>query len=494
MKLETLFRQITFQLIHCRLGLVDAFVYEEALLLSAIDPPPLYKARNAPCRISDSVISTTPQIMKRSRLVTMHKELAAIVIFPLIITLFASLSAQGANSEWNYQSIGSAGFYNQPFYAWATYSLVLDSKGYPNMVFRQPIDNSSDTNYFLVYTSWNGTCWSKKTIDHGGNTYIADDYISLAIDAYDNPHIAYITNDGLKYASRESTYWNIQIVDPKGAPAGLDLALDSQGNPHIIYSGTGSNYDLRYASWTGSSWNVDVVSEKGYEASLVMDSNDNPHICFIWDKLFYANKANLTWNIQTVDDEHVNLPFIALDSNNNPHISYTRQQSLNASNGLIYASWNDTRWHSQIVATNCEASCLILDSHDFPHIAYCGGGSNGYLYASWNGTDWSKQVIFQTGVTISGNIWLALDSLGNPHVFYGYLSGIPAGFAGGKPLYQFNLVYAYADFNQSNPSNPPNTIPWTVAGVVLAVGTIVAAASMLVMFIHRKHRKASTPL
>jgi hypothetical protein len=421
---------------------------------------------------------------------TMHKELAAIVIFPLIITLFTSLPAQATNSEWNYQLIGTTGFspLSADFYrnnlVLSTYSLTLDSKGYPHVVFRQPVNNRSDTDYLVMYACWDGTGWNKETIDHGGNAFTTYDYVSLALDTQDNPHVSYVSSEGLKYASKVGSYWHTEIVDPKGAPEGLSLALDSQGNPHIIYSTT--EWQLRYASWTGSSWNIEVVSKTGGEPSLVLDSNDNPHICFVSDNLFYAIKANSTWNIQTVDEYIVLLPSLALDSNNNPHLSYIRQWNMKGEdNGLMYARWNGTEWNTQTVVKEPFAYapiCLALDSYDNPHIAYC---YYHYYYFSWNGTGWNNQTIAGGG-DFMGNICLVLDSKDNPHVFY-------ITFTKGYPDYELGLMYAYADFNQSNPSNPPNIFPWTVAGIILAAGTIVAA-SVLVLFARRKNRKASTPL
>ncbi len=58
-------------------------------------------------------------------------------------------------------------------------------------------------------------------------------YSSLALDSSGNPHIIYF-NDGLKYAVQNGSSWDIQVVDVDGW--GGSLTLDSTGNPHIVYT------------------------------------------------------------------------------------------------------------------------------------------------------------------------------------------------------------------------------------------------------------------
>jgi hypothetical protein len=418
----------------------------------------------------------------------MHKGIAAILIFPLMMMLFTSLPAQGTDSLWHFQSLGSAGFYPHN-YAYSTYSLVLDSKGNPHVVFCQRLDNNSESNYCLIYDSWNGTSWNRENIDYGWCA-------CLVLDRHDNPHITYISNSDIKYASLTSSGWIIQTIDSSSELGGIDLVLDKQENPHIVYS---ANSMLLYASWTSYSWIIETVTQNGVEGSLALDSNDNPHICFLKklpqdipgrdgyhylnESVCYAIKTNSGWSIQTVDSDGGDFICLVLDSKNIPHVSYS-----NSFKGLIYADWNGTSWDHQYIDDSVggimSPDCLVLDSKDNPHIAYCHDAVGYYVYTSWNGLNWTKQVIAQSGIgSFTGYINLALDSNNNPHVFYGTFTDL-------YPLYEFNLTYAYADFNQSHPTN---TFPWTIAGVILAAGTIVGA-SVLVLFIYRRNKKVSTPL
>ena len=57
--------------------------------------------------------------------------------------------------------------------------------------------------------------------------------------------------------------WEIETVDTDGN-AGYrgSLALDSQGNPHIVYMDL-TSWDVRYATKTGATWNVQLVSHSG---------------------------------------------------------------------------------------------------------------------------------------------------------------------------------------------------------------------------------------
>jgi hypothetical protein len=76
--------------------------------------------------------------------------------------------------------------------------------------------------------------------------------------------------------------WDIQTVDTGGGAAGISIALDAAGNPHISYLDF-NNGVLKYARWTGGAWaiqTVDAVGSVGWYSSLALDSGDNPHISY----------------------------------------------------------------------------------------------------------------------------------------------------------------------------------------------------------------------
>jgi hypothetical protein len=187
---------------------------------------------------------------------------SAVLACALVFTAFAALvlpvySASG----WAVQDVDGVAVLSGGL------SLALDSGGNPHLAYVYAPAGSSQTGghvdvhmnpQSLVYASWNGKTWETQTLD---NFYIANlsqvffslSYSSLKLDTQNNPHLVYsVPNLNktsqylLKYASWNGIAWDIQTVDYgiRGA-----LALDSSGNPHIAYSG--ADGQLCYASWNG---------------------------------------------------------------------------------------------------------------------------------------------------------------------------------------------------------------------------------------------------
>jgi hypothetical protein len=274
--------------------------------------------------------------------------------------------------------------------------------------------------------------WKIQIIDSG---YMGGNSESLVLDSQDNPHMSYLKDGNLMYASWNGKTWNIQTVETAGA---CSLALDSNGNPHISYS---SGSRLKYASWTGSSWSIETVEEKKgyvYYISLALDHLGNPHISYEvggsadGGNLKYAYRAGLSWTIQIVDDDYGSGLYnsLALDSSGNPHISYAYYSY--SIEELRYASWNGTAWNKQIVVGNAYSgmsSSLVLDSLDNPHISYgersvyWDDSSTAIKYTSWTGSTWNTQIVDQ-GKKVQPFNSFALDSAGNPHIVYERAAGL----------------------------------------------------------------------
>jgi hypothetical protein len=155
---------------------------------------------------------------------------------PISISQWASHNLTLAiwrNSSWTVQNVAYAG---------GGGNMVLDSKGYPHMVYKLDypeftgIDNST-----LVYASWNGSSWITQTVV--SNTNIAA--LSLSLDSYDYPHISWVPSWSyfipergfqhlLMYARWNGTAWDNQTVS-QDAQGPCCLTMDSEGNPHISY-------------------------------------------------------------------------------------------------------------------------------------------------------------------------------------------------------------------------------------------------------------------
>ncbi len=242
--------------------------------------------------------------------------------------------------------------------------------------------------------------------------------------------------------------WEVQVVDAKADLQGISLALDSHGNPHMVYcatesgnsfSGSSPEY-LTYASWDGLDWNTQIVDNKGFlslsgarfgYSSFTFDSNDTPHIVYSTidhgyikanenDYTFhclveYATWTGTHWSIMTVDSGVGGS--IVVDSKGNPHIAYADNNGL-----LKYASWTGLDWAIQFVdsdflrpqKTNGEiisSQYLTLDANDNPCIVY--GDESTVKVAMGSSFGWSIQTVLSGELLHLGNI--AVDSYGYPH-------------------------------------------------------------------------------
>ena len=87
--------------------------------------------------------------------------------------------------------------------------------------------------------------------------------------------------------SHSATSWSIQTVDENGDGFWLSMALDSKDNPHLCYIDYVDGYYrnptyLTYASWNGSNWLIQNVTYSSHvgDVNLALDSNNNPHVAY----------------------------------------------------------------------------------------------------------------------------------------------------------------------------------------------------------------------
>jgi len=294
-------------------------------------------------------------------------------------------------------------------------SIALDANGNPHISYLNDSGSGS-----LKYASFNSTAWNITTVDT--NLGEAGGYTSLALDAQGNPHISYYdnTNSGLRYASFNGTAWNTTTVAPIFGVWYTSLALDTAGNPHISYY---ANEELEYASFNGTAWSITTADSTGSGMpglgmynSLALDASGNPHISYIdadHNLLKYASFNGTAWNITTVDTNGGAYTSLALDASGNPHISYW------GSGGLNYASFNGTAWNITTVDNiGYGSTSLALDTAGNPHISYFDGANNTLKYASFNGTAWNITAVDPNLGEYGGATSIALDASGNPYISY----------------------------------------------------------------------------
>ncbi|MDD5528738.1 MAG: T9SS type A sorting domain-containing protein [bacterium] len=195
--------------------------------------------------------------------------------------------------------------------------------------------------------------------------------------------------------------WDISILDSAigSIVDETSLALDSFGNPCIVYKRGGDN--LIYTSYNADSskWVSDPRLGGAYP-SLALDSLGYPHISCSFNGLGYIHKNIIGWDtIEVYPGPWVDWTSIALDSKGRPHIGWTLSAWSDA-DIVLYTYWNDTTWKTEIVDTVMGYSggawaqvSLALDSADYPHLAYTSNGNGERLrYAKKTTKGWEIEM------------------------------------------------------------------------------------------------------
>lgn len=243
---------------------------------------------------------------------------------------------------------------------------------------------------------------------------------SLALDSSGNPHIVYSLgslNGRVIYAYRENDIWSYYTLGTGGSIGTASIALDTSDYPHIAFS----HFGLVYARWDGSAWQMENLDSSGNGASLILDSSENPHIsyyAYAEQILRYAYWNGTAWDISDVDTPSTESS-IALNSMDYPHISYYGGDYIY--DFIEYAWWDGSNWLNEILEisglTGESTISLGIDSQDHSHISFYNVDYNYLRYAFWNGSAWLITTMDSTGNT-GRNSSLALDSSDNPHIAY----------------------------------------------------------------------------
>ena len=129
------------------------------------------------------------------------------------------------------------------------------------------------------------------------------------------------------YVCAEDTWTSETVLESEWESGYGSIVLDSNDSPHIVFS---CDDYLQYAYWTGSNWNVETVDNKTYcieRSSLAIDSKGNPHIAYIkYGYMVYASWDGLKWNFEDVfglgEGTSAKYISLAIDHGDNPYIAY----------------------------------------------------------------------------------------------------------------------------------------------------------------------------
>ncbi|UCE26557.1 MAG: hypothetical protein JSW52_09415 [Candidatus Coatesbacteria bacterium] len=141
-------------------------------------------------------------------------------------------------------------------------AIAVDSKDNPC------ISYVSESGEGIKTAIWNGSHWEKSTIDRDASECRYND---IAVDPNDIIYVAYSCSKGLKIATCLAFGWEVETIDDKSIDE-VSIALDSSGDPHILYVEDSYNGGaLKYAWRDNSKWNTEVIYTEDERRVYVMD-------------------------------------------------------------------------------------------------------------------------------------------------------------------------------------------------------------------------------
>lgn len=282
-----------------------------------------------------------------------------------------------------------------------------------------------------VMNHWPRPTWQTQCVDCPPSIY-AITHDSIAVDSAGRPHVVY-GGDGLYHAVR-TTGWQIDKVDAGGRTgAWAAIALDANDDPHIAYTDRDSGDALRYATWDGANWVTETITGYGWHAAIALDDQGRPHVAYrvpqglSGETLNYAYRDGDGWHDEVVvpDITITSSPqtSLVIDGAGRPHIGYNLVPGGSNPSQLVHVYHNGTAWQEDVAATAPDDdtgigdNAMTLTSDDNPCFAFAfyEGNTTTIRYASYDQGQWQVSDI-ETASGLSYAIDLAVDDQNTPHV------------------------------------------------------------------------------
>jgi hypothetical protein len=301
---------------------------------------------------------------------------------------------------------------NCPFYAAMTNNTILrmDSQGRLQVAFGF---------YRMYYGLYDGGAWQLEVVD---DQTIRGNFSSLALDAEDNPHIAYrdYYSQAVFYAHKDANGWHRETVDhgdtdPYDDGGFTSIAIDLQGRPHILYR-IFVNDDvqaLMHAYRDANGWHketVDANGNMGWMNSMVIDANGYVHVTYVdqtnsdgdLSRLLYAYQDATGWHYGVIEDgitdnnaNQYGGSSLVLAADGQPVVAYRFQYPDNTKVVRLARLDEDGMWTKEDAYTGSLAwwaPSMVLDDSGYAHILH-GGMNQTLLYTFEDSGGWHTQAI-----------------------------------------------------------------------------------------------------
>lgn len=324
-------------------------------------------------------------------------------------------------------------------------SFSSDTDDHPLHVWRKWLLNSDDSGFKSISLNAGTSItesWSipLSVVRAGGGNSASENFLTVAA-LLDGNH----TNHRNLVSAADSNMlveddpWVIENIGK--ADQWSSLALDSANNPHVAYRvwEDQNGWKIKYSTETegsDSSWSEEMIYENrsGSNVEIVLDSEDIPHILYMWNSASSWSDASVdlaikeggNWNSTEVTGSygHVGGYLKAfIDSSDNIHLSYWNYTIAN----LSYNMYNGNSWSTEynIDVTNSSNATfgghmpgsIAVDNQGVVHISYRNYQNGSLKYATNNGGSWSTTTLSDSGNAGLG-ISMAIDDDGVVHISY----------------------------------------------------------------------------
>jgi hypothetical protein len=240
-------------------------------------------------------------------------------------------------------------------------AIAIDSLGHIHISYHADKPSSS-----LKYAYFDGKSWNLTVVDSGGYS------TALAIDSNNHPHITHITaTNEAKYARYDGIDWLTETIAEGALWFGsTSLAITESGEAYFSFSDSNLPRRLFLASNSSGAWKIQDIAD-GRSSSLALDSFGNPHIVYYCEdtqELKYSYYDGSAWNTFATS-VLADSPHLALDSFNLPHISLGASEGVEC---LIYAYFDGI--NLKVQPLDCSNAGfhtgIALDQLGLPHISY----------------------------------------------------------------------------------------------------------------------------
>jgi len=326
------------------------------------------------------------------------------------------------------------------------FNLNGKSSGYYNIVVQNPngAQSTSQNTFKYIIVEPTDSKWDIEQINESGSI---QGTVHFQLDQNQNPHIVYISvspsGSYLKHVWKNVTGWHQQNFrklknsDEFMGPYESQFKLDKSGIFHIILNAPLDGYDsdtgqLKYLKITSDGNQEITFLENGWNCDLALDSNGNPHLVYLNQSHMYTYFDGVNWHTEsTPASTEMSIQSLAIDSMGNPRIAFsiTSCGYYGCSHNLYYYVKDTSGWHSSTIsgipfAPN--ALDLVLDDAQNPKIVYDNAMwySPLSLYSSqptycyedkyyrWN----QEKLWNQEHWSFCQELALSLDQADNPHI------------------------------------------------------------------------------